>query len=96
MNSISHRVLEGRSRGYYGLLAVLAVLVIAGLWAAHYMESNGHHVTGMSNQIVFVLNASERVKLYSCELCVRTGAASLVAAEGAAESPSGSKPMSSG
>ena len=53
MISISHRALEGRSRGYYGLLAVLAVLVIAGLWAAHYMESNGHHVTGMSNQIVW-------------------------------------------
>ncbi len=53
MNSISHRALEGRSRGYYGLLAVLAVLVIAGLWAAYYMESNGHYVTGMNNQIVW-------------------------------------------
>ena len=53
MNSISHRALEGRSRGYYGLLAVLTVLVIAGLWAAYYMESNGHYVTGMNNQIVW-------------------------------------------
>ncbi len=53
MNSIPHRILEGRSAGYYGLIAVLAVLVVAGLWAAHYMESNGHHVTGMNNQIVW-------------------------------------------
>jgi molybdopterin-containing oxidoreductase family membrane subunit len=53
MISISHRALEGRSRGYYGLLAVLAVLVMVGLWAAHYMESNGHYVTGMNNQIVW-------------------------------------------
>ena len=53
MMSISHHPLEGRSRGYYGLLALLAVLVVAGLWAAHYMESNGHHVTGMNNQIVW-------------------------------------------
>ncbi len=53
MMSISHHPLEGRSRGYYGLLALLAVLVVAGLWAAHYMESNGHYVTGMNNQIVW-------------------------------------------
>ena len=53
MISISYHPLEGRSRGYYGLLALLAVLVMAGLWAAHYMESNGHYVTGMNNQIVW-------------------------------------------
>jgi molybdopterin-containing oxidoreductase family membrane subunit len=53
MSSISHRALEGRSRGYYGLLAVLAVLVMAALAATYYMESNGHYVTGMNNQIVW-------------------------------------------
>jgi len=53
MNSISHRLLAGRGRGYYGLLAVLAVLVVAALSAAYYMESNGHYVTGMNNQIVW-------------------------------------------
>ena len=53
MKSIPHRILEGRSTGYYGLIAGLAALVLAGLWAAYYMESNGHHVTGMNNQIVW-------------------------------------------
>ena len=45
--------IEGRSPGFYGLLAILgAILAIGGL-AALYMEHNGHWVTGMSNQIVW-------------------------------------------
>src|SRR5690606_6590184 len=45
--------MEGRSAGYFGLLAVLAAAVLAGLAAAHYMESHGHVVTGMNNQVVW-------------------------------------------
>jgi Ni/Fe-hydrogenase subunit HybB-like protein len=51
--TIEYRTLEGRSAGYYTLLAVLGVLVAAGLAAAHYMDVEGHHVTGMNNQIVW-------------------------------------------
>jgi Ni/Fe-hydrogenase subunit HybB-like protein len=40
---------------YWGILAVLAAIAMAGIAAAHYMDVNGHHVTGMSNQIVWGL-----------------------------------------
>ncbi|NIP45755.1 MAG: molybdopterin oxidoreductase [Gammaproteobacteria bacterium] len=46
-------VIEGRSAGFYALVAALAALAVIGLWAAHIMESEGHHVTGMTNQIVW-------------------------------------------
>jgi len=50
---IAYRTIEGRSRGYLALLGVLGLLVLAGLGAAHHMESEGHWITGMSNQIVW-------------------------------------------
>ena len=50
---IHFREIEGRSIGYYALLGALGVLILLGLAAAHYMESNGHYVTGMTNQIVW-------------------------------------------
>ncbi len=46
-------VIEGRSTGFYALLAGLAVLIAAGLWAAHHIDTEGHHITGMTNQIVW-------------------------------------------
>jgi molybdopterin-containing oxidoreductase family membrane subunit len=46
-------VIEGRSAGFYALIAALAVVIAAGLWGAHTMEAQGHHVTGMTNQIVW-------------------------------------------
>jgi Ni/Fe-hydrogenase subunit HybB-like protein len=46
-------VIEGRSAGFYALLAGLVAVVAAGAWAAHAMESEGHHITGMNNQIVW-------------------------------------------
>ena len=39
--------------GYYALLALLGLIIVAGLGAAYYMESRGHYVTGMNNQIVW-------------------------------------------
>jgi len=45
--------IEGQSVGYYGLLALLGVFILAGLAAAYYMETQGHWVTGMSNQVVW-------------------------------------------
>jgi Ni/Fe-hydrogenase subunit HybB-like protein len=45
--------IDGRSRGFYVLAAILGSFVLAGLAAAMYMEHYGHYVTGMSNQIVW-------------------------------------------
>ncbi|KPL25874.1 MAG: molybdopterin oxidoreductase, partial [Acidithiobacillales bacterium SM1_46] len=50
---ITYREIEGRSFGFYALLAILGAIVLAGLGAAWYMEHNGHHVTGMNNQVVW-------------------------------------------
>ncbi len=47
--------IEGRSAGFWGLAALIGALVLAALGAAHYMESHGHIVTGMNNQIVWGL-----------------------------------------
>ena len=41
------------SKGFYLLLAVLGVIILAGLGATYHMEHNGHWVTGMDNQIVW-------------------------------------------
>jgi Ni/Fe-hydrogenase subunit HybB-like protein len=39
--------------GFYGLLAVLGAVILVGLGAVFQMEHGGHHVTGMTNQIVW-------------------------------------------
>ncbi len=51
------RYLEVRTRGasYWTLLAGLALATLVGLAAAHHMDVEGHHVTGMNNQIVWGL-----------------------------------------
>ena len=38
---------------YFVVLAVLAMFSILGFAAAHYMDVNGHYVTGMNNQVVW-------------------------------------------
>jgi Ni/Fe-hydrogenase subunit HybB-like protein len=53
MKKIAFREIEGRSPAYWGLLGALGAVIVAGLAAAYYMESNGHWVTGMNNQIVW-------------------------------------------
>ncbi len=45
--------IEGRSSGYYSLLALLGAFILASLGAFYYMEHHGHYVTGMDNQIVW-------------------------------------------
>jgi len=47
--------LKTSSPQYWLMLGLLAVLIFAGLAASHYMEVEGHHVTGMNNQIVWGL-----------------------------------------
>ncbi|NOZ53228.1 MAG: polysulfide reductase NrfD [Gammaproteobacteria bacterium] len=51
--TIRYREIPGNSRGYYIFLAFLGLLIAAGLGAAFHMEHEGHHVTGMTNQIVW-------------------------------------------
>jgi len=53
MKHIHYSEIDGNSRGFLALLALLGALVFGALVAAWYMEHNGHWVTGMSNQIVW-------------------------------------------
>jgi len=53
MPAIAMRELGGTSGRYYALLAAIGVFVALGLIACVYMETHGHIVTGMDNQIVW-------------------------------------------
>ena len=53
MPSVQYREIDGRSGAYLALLAGLGALVLAGLGAAWNMEHQGHHITGMTNRIVW-------------------------------------------
>ena len=55
MRHIEYREIEGRSGGVLALIAVLVLLTLAGVLAGHYMDVEGHHVTGMNNRIVWGL-----------------------------------------
>ena len=44
--------IEGGNR-FYMLLAALGAVILVGLGAVYQMEHSGHHVTGMTNQIVW-------------------------------------------
>ena len=45
---IDYRPIEGRSRGYYLLLATLLLFVAAGVYATFLMIAHGIHVSGMT------------------------------------------------
>ena len=53
MARIAFQRLTDHSSSFWGLLALNAAVIALGLGAAHYMESNGHIVTGMNNQVVW-------------------------------------------
>ncbi len=53
MATLKFRRLDAHSPMFRGILALNAVVVALGLAAALYMETYGHVVTGMSNQIVW-------------------------------------------
>jgi molybdopterin-containing oxidoreductase family membrane subunit len=53
MNIEAFRKIE--ERAFYALAGLLGLVVLIGLGAAHYMETHGHVVTGMNNQIVWGL-----------------------------------------
>ena len=51
--NIRYEQIQGRSLGFYALIAVLGLIILASLGAVWHMEHNGHWVTGMSNRIVW-------------------------------------------
>jgi len=55
MTAIAMREIEGRSRGWWGLFALGALVLLGMLAAWHAMETRGHVITGMTNQVVWGL-----------------------------------------
>ena len=53
MSKIEYTSVQGKSLAYFGLLGGLGLMILIGLLSAYYMEHHGHHVTGMTNQIVW-------------------------------------------
>ncbi len=45
--------IDAKSAQYWILLGVLAMATLIGVLSAHHMDVEGHHITGMSNQIVW-------------------------------------------
>jgi Ni/Fe-hydrogenase subunit HybB-like protein len=50
-----YKTLKSQHRSYWALLILLVLFVISGYSAAHFMESQGHWVSGMNNQVVWGL-----------------------------------------
>ena len=55
MAVVHHQTIEIPSRRFYALLGFFGLWVFLGLYAAHQMDSYGHHITGMNNQVVWGL-----------------------------------------
>ena len=55
MSIIRYEQTQGKSLGFYALIAGLGAFVLAALGSVYFMEHSGHHVTGMSNRIVWGL-----------------------------------------
>ncbi len=53
MATMQYREIPGRSLIYWAALLVCALLTAAGFASGLYMRAEGHHVTGMNNQIVW-------------------------------------------
>ncbi len=53
MSKIEYTSVEGKSLAYFALLGGLGFIMLLALVSVYYMEHEGHHVTGMTNQIVW-------------------------------------------
>jgi molybdopterin-containing oxidoreductase family membrane subunit len=51
--TLNYREIEGKSTGFWVLLGGLALVIALAGGATLFMEHEGHHVTGMNNQIVW-------------------------------------------
>ncbi|MDH3386580.1 MAG: polysulfide reductase NrfD [Gammaproteobacteria bacterium] len=54
-SSIRYAEIRTSSPGYWGILIALFAVALLGVAGAHHMDVEGHHVSGMSNQIVWGL-----------------------------------------
>ncbi|MCY4642178.1 MAG: polysulfide reductase NrfD [Gammaproteobacteria bacterium] len=53
MEIVRFSSVEAKSAQYWILLGTLVLAALVGYLAAHHMDVEGHHITGMSNQIVW-------------------------------------------
>lgn len=53
MASVAFLEVKAYTTRWFGVFVVLGVIALMGLGSAVYMEHSGHHVTGMTNQIVW-------------------------------------------
>ena len=52
---VNYSEIRTSSPAYWGILLALALLALIGVAGAHHMDVEGHHVSGMTNQIVWGL-----------------------------------------
>ena len=64
MNNTGYHVAP--AKGFWVFVIVLMPIVIAALWSAHQMDTAGHAITGMSNQVVWGLPHVFAVFLILC------------------------------
>lgn len=50
---ITYRELDGQGSRYFAVMGFFLAIILVGFGSAFYMEHHGHHVTGMTNQIVW-------------------------------------------
>lgn len=55
MKNLRYTSIDGNSTGFLGLLAVLGLFILLGFYAFVTMEHEGHHITGMTNQVIWGL-----------------------------------------
>ena len=53
--AIDYSEIKSGGPTYWGILLALALLALIGVAGAHHMDVEGHHVTGMTNQVVWGL-----------------------------------------
>ncbi|HEC04907.1 MAG TPA: molybdopterin oxidoreductase [Thiothrix sp.] len=54
-SKVSYSEVKNNGIGFYGLLGIFGLFLLAGVVAFFTMEHNGHHISGMDNQIVWGL-----------------------------------------
>ena len=64
MNDTDYHVAP--AQGFWVFVLILVTIVIAALWAAHQMDTAGHAITGMNNQVVWGLPHVFAVFLILC------------------------------
>lgn len=55
METVRFSSIDAKSAQYWILLGALALATLVGVLSAHHMDVEGHHISGMSNQIVWGL-----------------------------------------